>query len=416
MKRAAKQPAETVKKAKAPAPALWSDTVKEMQQKFPFEPLPKARVDSSFDYQFSFKASNVQFVENFSLPAERVACGVLLDKHLRYFYTGQVCTDYITGTRDKFGGGLVVVPTGKGFLFSSDHKRCLFANFKPVPTDVWCTSTKVAIPLGTCTIYNSDGTQLQGRLDELPPSLQPPTSPGAAVYDKCAFMNSTFVQYDTATGTLISTQAFEANKRHGPSRSCMLSGYKFEGQYNKNKRHGTWRFTEADGSWYTTEYSNGEEILAKRSAVTRPTVDGDERASPEITEEVERIVFQKREQRERAFLNKTAEEFRNKCPDAVIATEHPVGSKSVDLFAKHGDTVAIGEFKASIKAMPHAVGQVQFYRHFLCEEDGDVAEARDDGKLVTFVAMPSKPDANDIKAASAVGDVTTWWPGQPVPF
>jgi hypothetical protein len=236
--------------------------------------------------------------------------------------------------------------------------------------------------------------------------------------------SGTFVQYD-ATGRMIGTANYKYDKRDGPASTFLADGYKCSGAYSDDKRVGKWTFTNSDGSWYTTQYANGEEVLSKRSSVTQPqavsVADAETAAhvleSPTAKEtNAIDIVPKTLVQRERAFVNKTVAAWRKKVPAAEITTEHPVGSKSIDVLAKHDGVVAIGEFKASATLLPHGAGQAQFYRGRLCKTDSAAAEARRNGKLVTFVAVPSAPDKEDVELARDEANVSTWWPGEPLPF
>lgn len=231
-----------------------------------------------------------------------------------------------------------------------------------------------------------------------------------------------FYGYNNNTGVLMAEWTYEDDVLEGPAWSTLDTGGKMEGNYQGGKRCGKWHITNPDGSRSTSVYdASGNEMLDKRTVSAAPTradtdaPGADCETPPELSEALSTCRKQI-EQHERKFVNDTVAEWRKEYPDATFDTEHPVGAKRIDVIVKNDGMVGIGEFKATPTALPHAAGQAMVYRSLLCAKDADVAAARRSGDLVTFVGVPSAPNAAEVSAVSEEASVETWWPGQPVPF
>jgi hypothetical protein len=291
-------------------------------------------------------------------------------------YSGQVC-----GVHD-------VYIRGHGTLYSRDKTTSLTANFEQVQSIKY-----TAAPIGVGCLRRPDGSQLVGRFED-------------------GHATGVFLEYDK-TGAKIAEYRYSEGRRNGRSE---VFG-KEVGDYKNGERHGEWRFYHSDGSSYTGSYDadgkrDGEWEFLHPDGFCYTAVYEDDQ------EQLERRVHLKkpRQQPERKFVNATVESWRTQFPNATIATEHPVGGQSVDVMVKNNGVIALGEFKAHKESIPHAVGQIACYRGRLCRSDAEVAAARADGKLVSFVAVPMEPDAEDVMDAKQEAGVATWWPGQEVPF
>lgn len=268
------------------------------------------------------KKSDITSVKNFPIYAFENARVTIFGKNEKVFYTGIV--EYID---------TCWLPRGFGTIVSNDGLRCLRAE--------WCRK-KIAgyckppffIPSGRCTLYESDGTQLEGNFESMP---------SAATH---VSLQGDFFQYETATGKFIGKLHFENNLKEGPTSSMFPNGCKAEGKYVQDKRDGIWKFTNSDGSSYTTKFNNDVEDVSKRSTVTPAPTSSGAQDETECSEQRQRKEVV---QRERVFTNDTVQKWRETLPNAKLATEHPVGSKRIDVFVENEGITAIGEFKASSK-------------------------------------------------------------------
>ena len=222
---------------------------------------------------------------------------------------------------------------------------------------------------------------------------------------------------------------YKDGKRHGAATEHFVSTKEtHEGAYVDDKRHGTWTITSGRGDWYTQDYyNNGVLDESSKSASTWP--DGLEpsptelRASPTTDDasspqsSVPHTQKPPRNQHEASFRNEVVEKWRKEHPKATITTEVPVKGRSVDVTIKMDDMIGIGEFKWRPDDLAHAAGQaVVKYRGPLVKTNPAYEVAKDAGKLVTFVALPTAPNADDAENALEECNVHTWWKGQPFPL
>jgi len=221
---------------------------------------------------------------------------------------------------------------------------------------------------------------------------------------------------------------YQKGKRHGAATEHFVSTKEtHEGRYVEDKRHGTWTITSGRGNWYTQDYYNGVLDESSKSASTWP--DGLEpsttelRASPTTDDasspqsSVPHTQKPPRNQHEASFRNEVVEQWRKENPEATITTEVPVKGRSVDVTIQMDDMIGIGEFKWRPDDLAHAVGQVAVkYRGPLVKTNPAYKDAKDAGKLVTFVALPTEPNADDAENALEECNVHTWWKGQPFPL
>ena len=221
---------------------------------------------------------------------------------------------------------------------------------------------------------------------------------------------------------------YNAGTRHGAATEHFVSTKEtHEGRYVDDKRHGTWTITSGRGDWYTQDYYKGELDESSKSASTWP--DGLEpsttelRASPTTDDasspqsSVPHTQKPPRNQHEASFRNEVVEQWRKEHPEATITTEVPVKGRSVDVTIQMDDMIGIGEFKWRPDDLAHAVGQVAVkYRGPLVKTNPAYKDAKDAGKLVTFVALPTAPNADDAENALEECNVHTWWNGQPFPL
>jgi hypothetical protein len=221
---------------------------------------------------------------------------------------------------------------------------------------------------------------------------------------------------------------WKKGKRQGAATEHFVSTKEtHEGTYVDDKRHGTWTITSGRGDWYTQDYNKGVLDESSKSASTWP--DGLEpsttelRASPTTDDasspqsSVPHTQKPPRNQHEASFRNEVVEQWRKEHPEATITTEVPVKGRSVDVTIQMDDMIGIGEFKWRPDDLAHAVGQVAVkYRGPLVKTNPAYKDAKDAGKLVTFVALPTAPNADDAENALEECNVHTWWKGQPFPL
>jgi len=120
---------------------------------------------------------------------------------------------------------------------------------------------------------------------------------------------------------------------------------------------------------------------------------------------------------EASFRNEVVAQWRKEHPEATITTEVLAKDMSVDVTIQMDDMIGIGEFKLCPDDFAHAAGHVAVKsRGPLVKTNPAYKVAKDAGKLVTFVALPTAPNANDAENALEECNVHTWWTGQPFPL
>ena len=338
----------------------------------------------SFDFEHERGPVEV-FVKNYEFPISTARNNY--PEHAWLLETMPV--NMYRGSTMVYYSGYVVdgKPHGEGIMYQSDRERCLQGTFVDGKAH------------GVCREIVKEGFYEVGEY-------------------KDGLRQGLFYGYDK-TGFQTAEAIFKDDKFHGPCTKFFKSGATWKGTLVNGKREDNWLFTEADGSFYSVVYKNGIEL--DRSDTTRPLdVDPngltDAAMSNSEVASAAAIVLKVRDQKESRFLNKTVEEWRKEYPSIKFTTHYPIGSKEADLLVEHDSTRFLGEFKANSRDVPCAEGQVRKYRWLLRRLNGHIDAEMEGGKIVTFVALPTPPDVDDVAFAMEESGTRVWWPGQPIPF